>query len=51
MEEKNFPLSKKILIKKVDEFLLKRNLNPKVEKLTKEELKRFKELNQMDSEY
>lgn len=51
MEEYNFSVTKRNLIKDLENFLETRNLKPKIRNIIKEELNRFKELNEMDSDY
>ena len=51
MEELSFSGPKRELISKIEDFLSKRKLNPKVHTIVKEELERYKELNEMESEY
>lgn len=51
MEEQSFSAPKRELISKIEDFLSKRKLNPKVFTIVQEELDRYKELNEMESEY
>lgn len=51
MEELNFSPTKRDLIKNVEKFLEERKLKSKILSIVKEELTRFKELNEFDSDY